>query len=174
MNVIFLLILGCAGGGRAWTDGAERALDDDTGAGDTAADTDPDDTVPDDDTDVPADSGLAPLEGDPCTRPIPAEALVVRGDVTADADGAVAWVCRNGTWSTGGDRVQTFLESRGDALLSGTGGRAWVRAGGRLLVYAGPNEVWIEKGAEITVEAEGVEVTTCPAIVFTGGAGDGC
>lgn len=172
MNVVFLSLLACGGGDRGWVGRSDVPS--------SATDTDPADSATDSgsDTDTandtPVDTGLPPLEGDPCTRPVPTEALVVRDELSSEADRASAWVCRAGMFSTGGFGVSTFLESRADGLLSGTGGRAWVQASGRLVVYAGPNEVWVEDGAEITIEAEGVVVTTCPAIVFTDGPNDGC
>ena len=167
MNVVFLMIVGCGDGGRGWAGAAEDSAADPDAARDSGADTD---TA----TDTTFDTGLEPLEGDPCTRSIPTDAAVVRDEVSSGEDRATAWVCRAGMYSTGGFGVSTFLEPRADALLSGTGGRAWVRATGRLVIYAGPNEVWVEEGAEVLVEAEGVVVTTCPAIVYTGGPNEGC
>ncbi|MFN7145425.1 MAG: hypothetical protein ACK4YP_16750 [Myxococcota bacterium] len=184
MIPLLLLALACGGGSRAWADrpappgtNDDTAVDTGTDPGADTSDTDTSTDPDSGDTGAPVDTGpapLDPLEGDPCVRPIPADARVVRGDVTSTEDRVRGWVCRGGMFSAGGFAVETYVEARGDGLLSGTGGRAWVRASGRLVVYAGPNEIWVEDGAELTIEAEGVVVNTCPTLTFTQGPADGC
>ncbi|MFZ5475751.1 MAG: hypothetical protein ACOZNI_03155 [Myxococcota bacterium] len=109
-----------------------------------------------------------------CSPTLPSDATVVRGESSMTEDDVRVWVCRGGILSTSGDRGAWYVDERGEALLSGTEGRAWVRASGILTVYAGPNEIWVEDGATVHVEADGVTVTTCATLPFAGGPADGC
>lgn len=174
-----LWLLACASGTNypAGLVGDRHDPRDDSAAVDTSDDTSPaGDSALDSGADTAVDTGsdTGEIQGDLCAPVLPDTTQVVRGDVTLEGDGLVAWVCRGDTLSVAGDDGRYFVDDRAALVISGTGGRAWVLGTARVSVYGNVNELFVEEGADVHVEAEGVAVTTCTTLTFVGGPADGC
>lgn len=131
------------------------------------------------DDDSAADSGDEVEEVDTrpagsCAPEIPVDARVLTDDAEVEEDDVLVWVCRGATVSAAGSTGAFFVDTRAELVLSGQGGRAWIRSGSTLNVFDGPNELWVEDGADVYIDALGVVVNECPTLTFTGGPADGC
>jgi hypothetical protein len=141
---------------------------------DVPADTDaPADTDVLVDTDVPGDTiDTAPYGGidthwpsppADCVAAVPSTATVIRGATTITADNTVTWVCKNQVLSLSGDYGVVYVETGGQAILTGAGTLAYVEDRGYVVVNgSGRDEIQAHQRANILVLGGGQSRTiTC-------------